>query len=173
MKSIIIPDDAIVRLRTGKKYQHRCVVPDRPYTAPYLPGDILYVKEGWRAEELQLYGTDGIRFRSDQEFVPIKNSLEAAEAWGAVYHRKNPHRWRSPLHLPEWAARLHLRIISVEMQQVQDITQEGAALEGYTTADCLVHKLPTLRDVFAVMCPYWEKNPWVFVYTFSRARPDA
>ncbi len=182
MKAIVIPEDRIKAIRTSAKQQHRCVAPDlgpgmtpQPQEAPYQVGDTIYIQEGWRAEELVLYGLDGIRFRSDNEFVPIQSSREAAEAWGDVYKRKSPNRWRNPTHLPEWAARLHLRIVEVGVQRVQDITQEEARYEGYTDLDCIEHKVPTPRDVFSLMWTggVWEKNPWVYVYTFLRTHPRA
>ena len=46
---------------------------------PYgLPGDRLWARETWRAEELES-GLDGIRYRADDSFRAIQNSRASSE----------------------------------------------------------------------------------------------
>lgn len=46
------------------------------------PGDRLWVKETWRAEERDSDCVDGVHFAADDTFRAIENTRDAADAWG-------------------------------------------------------------------------------------------
>jgi len=102
------------------------------WPCPYgKPGDILWVKETWRCEELE-DGLDGVRYRADHAFVPIENSQDSADLWceargngdGPVYG------WKSPLYMPRWASRISLEVVSRRAERLQAITEGDAFREG-------------------------------------------
>lgn len=142
----------------------------------FLPGDVLWVKETWRPEELEEMdehtelppGTDGIRFRADGAFSPIENSQAASEAWCEVHRRGNA--WRSPLYMPRWASRIEREVTEVRAQLVQDISEEDAIAEGYAGSE-----VETPREQFAKAWDRingrrspWSRNDFVFAHTFRR-----
>jgi hypothetical protein len=122
--------------------------------APYLPGDLLWVRETWRIgawdESTQCiavdYKADGF-VRKEWLYVPDKRrfkryvtqSQKQAEAAGLFpdtdgeYHwepGKAPTKWRPAIFMPREAARLFLRVTGVRVEQVQEITTDDCIAEG-------------------------------------------
>ena len=77
--------------------------------------------------------------------------------------------------MPKEGARLFLRVMNVQVERLQDITEDGAFAEGaqitetsQSTRD-LFRDIwestinPTVRTIFG-----WEANPWVWVIEFKR-----
>ncbi|MHB8123136.1 MAG: hypothetical protein ACYDG4_13380 [Desulfuromonadaceae bacterium] len=129
---------------------------------PYLPGEMVYIKETWR--------DDGVVFG-------FTDSMGEQEA-DVVYYKADGHdqkvKWRSPRFMPEWASRSHALIVSVRPERVQEITEEEAKLEGVTPfrndpeGDCWTDG--TYRKAFEYLwneihgwCPNsFELNPWIW-----------
>lgn len=119
---------------------------------PYQPGDILYVREKWAKDP---FGT------------------------GYIYPTEIPgagQKWRPSIHMPKAAARLFLKVKSVQAQKLQDflccqseIVKEGISFVDYETAikqfrdlwDCTLN--PSVKDQYC-----WDANPWVWVIEFER-----
>ena len=87
---------------------------------PYMPGDLLWVRERWSDEllapgEVYYYATaleDGLR------------ADEVAEI-----------RWKPSIHMPRWASRLTLEVTAVKVERLQEISQEDARAEGVATEE--------------------------------------
>jgi len=146
--------------------------------SPYRPGDILYIKETWAmhtASEGRIYSPgDGHAWGSPIYKATFRGGLNPkCEGFTA---------WRSPLHMPRWAARLWLKVTDVRVERLQDITEAEASAEGVQPegvdigGDCASpiiapsHKLAyeTVWNQINAKRGYpWESNPWVFVYTFE------
>lgn len=118
-----------------------------PFRCPYgQPGDLLWCKETWRTHEDPETLIDGILFRADGAFREIENTREAADRWLAAAHVIGPRRpyrrgeslrlapkhkgWRSASHMPRWASRLTLRVESVRVERLQEISEADADAEG-------------------------------------------
>ena len=140
----------------------------------YKPGNVLWVREKWRLVDFEHVDGDwnaSIQF-ADGEIGERLHHLKrgADEITG----------WRSPIHMPRAAARLFLLVTDVKVEQVQEISETDAIREGCVP---LVY-----RGIGAVMVPargayyilwnelngkrdsgdyIWERNPWVFVYSFA------
>lgn len=205
-RPILFSTPLVRALLEGRKTETRRVItpqPAMPYTAfnhldilgqavfsdgsvmrcPYgQPGDLLYVRETWRAVERREDGADGVLFAADGAFRVIDNTPEAVEAWVAAYangaHAAN---WRPSIFMPKWAARIWLRVEEVRVERVQDITDAGAMAEG-----CTGHPLDghsgyppgyAPRDEFRDLWDSingsrgfgWDTNPWVWVLRFEAA----
>lgn len=154
--------------------------------SPCAVGDLLWVREACRGEELES-GQDGVRYLADGAFVPIKNSPEAAARWGDLRHyRKKRGATVPPIHMPRWASRISLRVVSVWAERVRDITDEEAAREGIFSMpedfkqQCV--RLALTRGVerstagwqFACLWESihgpgaWNRNEWVWRIEFER-----
>jgi len=144
---------------------------------PYgIASDRLWVRETWRAEELDPYGEDGIRYKADRAFIQIENSQKASEKWlDARYTKKGDRypdgQWRPSIFMPRWASRITLEIKDVKVERVQKITEEDAIAEGcagaFLPADC---EFELLWNSFNAKRGYgWNKNPWVWVVKFVKS----
>lgn len=85
-----------------------------------VPGDRLWVREAWAL----YHDTDGasVVYRADTQ----DHGGDAPPGTS----------WRSPIHMPRDASRLTLELIDVRVQRVQDISEEDAIAEGFTTQLC-------------------------------------
>lgn len=89
------------------------------YAAPYRAGEVVYVKESWH-----YYGGDEYIYQQNKRCVMYKlgHSYEASNLYVS--------RWRSPLFMPEWAARYFIQITRVDARRTRDITPEDCLAEG-------------------------------------------
>lgn len=191
----------------GRKTQTRRIVKPAPekigegYMLPLRPTcpygwvtDRLYVREAWRPEELGeqprdelgdlesdfLSGTDGIRYRADDQFLPIENNQEASERWHELlrpdetWPKLRPTRWRPSIHMPKWAARIWLEITAVRLERLQDISRGDCMEEGCPFPNMAAGPDPrewysTLWDLLNEKRGYgWDVNPFAWVIEFRR-----
>lgn len=118
---------------------------------PYRPSDILYVRETWEQTE------DGYAYKADSHC-----------------HYTADWKWRPSIHMPREAARIFLRVTDVQVERLQDVTEEDAIKEGCTAHggnlaldefEVVWHNTlkPTDRSIYG-----WDANPWVWVIEFER-----
>ncbi len=142
--------------------------------APYKPGDILWVRETWMLETEQGIPTGGYIYLATDRPEPDEDG---------------PLKWTPSIYMIRAAARLFLRVTSVRVERLNDISPEDCIAEGMTTAishrilnnvhaefkcsgqdaiatyAALWDELNAKRDAGAYA---WDKNPWVWAYTFER-----
>jgi len=136
--------------------------------APYSAGDVLWVRETWMPETEQGIHTGGYIYKAS----------DRPEQDGST-----PLKWRPSIFMPKEAARIFLRVTDVRAERLQDITPYDAWLEGCRIGNSISREehIPELqqmcRDVaFHQLWDHlnaargygWDKNPWVWVYTFER-----
>ncbi len=150
----------------------------RIYTPPYLPGDVLYVRETFMKKET-----------ADRKPTYLYKANPAYEnvTFGSP--------WRPSIHMPKKAARLFLRVTDVRVERLQEITDEGSEHEGicgyyvgmgesaysrysnWNEAKNHLYDYP--RGAFADLWTHtlkptdigkygWTANPWVWVIEFER-----
>ena len=136
----------------------------------YTVGKIVYVKETWA------------QIQNDGEPPYIEYRADTGNPLPGEWPEKEmtPLRWKSPLHMPQWAARHFLRIESVRAERLQDISEEDARAEGVTLR---VQTGPTtllcrpwateyrlLWDSLDGRRPgcSWAENPFCWVYSLRR-----
>lgn len=108
----------------------------RSIRCPYGPaGTLLWVKEGWRPQPINIDGDGFMRVRY------LADRLEAL-----IPHWDIPADWKMPqtatrmggvtsLFMPRWASRKTLVNTGWRLERVQDITEEDAAAEGVPPLD--------------------------------------
>jgi hypothetical protein len=144
----------------------------REIKVPFQPGDRLWVRENFYAEERRKSETGyvhlwlpqngdskespppGIRcvhYMANHRFEPIKNTPEATEAWIKIfnYGDKNGERPEKvvgriipSIHMPRWASRITLNVTEIRLQRLQAITEDDAVAEG------VVHETTTASGKF-------------------------
>mgnify|MGYP001607782881 CR=1 FL=1 len=145
-------------------------------------GEVVYIKEAhyrsghWNKNGLTKSGKQKWIFKANNNEIryldnpPTENVHKLSEKTATGWLK------RSPLFMPEWAARYFIKITDVRAERLQEITESDAEAEGLNPADCTdnnyldypaVKMFATLWD--SINPKYsWASNPWVFRYSFVR-----
>ncbi len=155
--------------------------------APCAPGDILIGRECWahlaQDPEVEYVGDlphgGTVEYRADHN-PPLRKpgGWEDAEPGDPeMVH------WRPSIHMPDWAARIRRRVVSVTVERVQDITEEDAVREGFEAVPVHGKWVTGGRDthwsarkpfaetwdsIYAAKGLGWDVNPWVWRIEFER-----
>jgi hypothetical protein len=134
--------------------------------SPYgKPGDRLWVRETWQGK-------------------PERNGFKPEVAYRATMegHPEYPQptvlgKWKPSIHMPRWASRINLEVVSVRVERLQEISHEDAIAEGIqeTTAPLKEERLTVPQHLFAHLWDSinkkdgtrWQDNPWVWVVEFK------
>ena len=166
--------------------------------SPYQAGDRIWCRETW-AE---------IGFSEGDVKIHRKTDNYGYTDCKIIYREENPNfiwtdgdglqterqdgseasYWKSPIHMPKWACRLWLEIVSVRVERLQDISPEDCEYEGITgaTHPSPVNGLPydiysmngneysTPREAFSALWDStakpgfkWIDNPLVYPVEFK------
>ena len=98
------------------------VGPVCPYGAP---GDALWVRETHALVPRTAYAqSEGVQQTTNP------TDPDQAAVYREGWERSAPGKWRPSIHMPRWASRITLRVTSVRVERVQDISDEDARAEG-------------------------------------------
>lgn len=209
MTPILFSSQMIRSILSGAKTQTRRVIKPQSLHNSEMPlaayqkcpygthGDLLWVRETWRAVELD--SVDGILYAADSRFVAIENTIDAANAWCDSYSNgKHGSKWRPSIYMPRWASRITLEMTGVRVQRLQAISERDAIAEGiecHTSNLGSRHSNPTpiypafpdrdggfltakaafecLWDTINAKRGYsWHANPWVWVVNFKIVKKE-
>jgi hypothetical protein len=140
---------------------------------PYgQPGDRLWVRETW-----------GYSAKLPASSHSSSDSITwvTRPGWRG-YKADNPDGnwcWKPSIHMPRWASRLTLRIRSVRVERVQDISEADAMAEGVNMEAVFEYEGQageTARRRFRALWDSingrrgfpWESNPFVWIIEFDR-----
>ena len=150
--------------------------------APYgQPGDRIWVRETWRGivsinppECAPEYGV--------ARYVPDSEHCKRVEY--AATQERDGEPWRPSIHMPRWASRILLEIVSVRVERLNDCSDADAVAEGIgLNPSAIGMKLtnpPGESMAIAMYCALWDSingagswaaNPWVWVVEFTRVTP--
>lgn len=137
------------------------------FKCPYgQPGDILWVRETW--------------CNTIDEDFPY--AYKATHPWAENEEGSSP--WKPSIHMPKEACRIFLKVKSVKVERLQDITEQDAIAEGIER--CGNHGFKNYMTNIAMMCvnpakrsfetlwqsingeQSWDENPWVWVIEFEQ-----
>lgn len=150
--------------------------PDYPgeakwFSCPYgAAGDRLWVRETWALVPATAYRASPV-----QQTICPTDSHDAA-IYKAGWSLSAPTRWRSPIHMPRWAARILLTVTGVRVERLQAISEADAEAEGIdvmpSAPAALNHRTSYARrwDAINGKCAPWSSDPWVWVLSFEVVR---
>lgn len=142
-----------------------------PLPCPYgQPGDRLWVREShwWFKDE-----HDPVT-----GYFPPKLTAEDVEY--RADGEKPGRVWRPSIHMPRWASRITLEVLSVRVERLQGISESDAMAEGADEAPtpmAMMYSAPEVmrtryREGYAQLwesikgAGSWDENPWVWVVEF-------
>jgi len=190
MKPIIFSTTMVQAILEGRKTQTRRVIKPQPLDEfkfcvntggvptimlPYScivsriwRSDILYVREKWTTECGMLTNAlDGKK---------IHYCADCKEDTTGLFR---PCKWkkRPSIHMPREAARIFLRVTDVSAERLHDMFNDRkyppgpdnpVVKEGFTYGCDFIATWMNLNDKRAGGAYAYDKNPWVWVYTFER-----
>lgn len=140
---------------------------------PYgQPGDRLWVRETWAKRDDCVDG--GLKAKHYLHFRASYNGHLGSE-WHYYGH------WRPSIHMPRWASRITLDIVSVRVERLNDISEADAIAEGLTseggawsvTDGYWCSRCVDPRHTYEKLWEHingvgsWTRNPWVWVVEFQ------
>ena len=143
-------------------YCARCGYPLEPERrSPYQPEDILYVRATWHRYTKRVGKGEGCHLEEHYGYkASIANSEDAEEPW------------KPSIHMPKEAARIWLKVTNVRVERLQDITEDGAEVEGCFDYTSTALGFPDVWDSTIKKSDLdrygWNTNPWVWVIEFER-----
>jgi hypothetical protein len=145
--------------------------------APVQPGDTLWVREAWWADRL----FDDRPPRDVPEWSPTLMLADETHRGGHLGH---PGRYRHARYMPRHFSRIDLRVRTVRVERLGDISEADARAEGLRlhaagwTDGVNGYDTLSARDAFAELWEHvhgdgaWERDRsrWVWVYGFEVVR---
>ena len=126
------------------------------FRAPFIPGDILWVREAWGTASDLLGSVPGPVYRADYTGNELRELQE------------KHYRWHPSIHMPREAARIFLRVTEMRAERLQDIDDAGVLDEGLEIGDPFGELWArTLKPADRALYG-WAANPWVWVIEFER-----
>lgn len=135
----------------------------RFWKSPYNADDILYVRETWAP----LYKDE-----TSDEIVGYMYKEQTIKEYDSVYPNGKdyywPGKWKPSIHMPKEAARIWLKVNTVQVEQLQNITEECIAKEGLKSKAGFCEVWNSTVPYPYRKCYGWDANPWVWVVRFER-----
>lgn len=139
-----------------------------------VPGDRLWVRETFSiidstADDDTLtvvYATDMDKKRTPQFDIRV-----SPEEWNKYGGGNFDSRWRPSIHMPRWASRITLEIVSVRVERLQEILDRpnDIVAEGINRSSVAPFEFSDLWDSINAKRGYaWEQNPFVWVVEFRK-----
>jgi len=181
--------------------EHPDTAADHWHACPYgQPGDRLWVRETFQGPLFD--GDRESEYRADPEVFNSPEFCQYAADGGAAPEFMTMDdewvcRWRPSIHMPRWASRILLEVVSVRVERLQDISEVDAIAEGmahvrsqawdrehFPAWRCLFEEAvtagtkppigPSPAQAYEKLwdsingAGSWDANPWVWVVEFKR-----
>jgi hypothetical protein len=148
LKIITDSDKTWVLIRSNSKgsYKLKC---------PYYVGDVFWVREKFANDDLGFhYYAGNIEVEQNRMFEKLT-------------------KWKPSIHMPKESCRIFLKVKSIRIERLQDISEEDAQAEGAIQHEAETDWL-TAKYGFQMIWETifgkesWKENPYVFVYEFEK-----
>ncbi len=135
------------------------------YCCPFgYAGDRLWLRETWKSYGNPAKGVVHIGYKAGGPDLFV--DCDAPPKYQVLSKS-----WKPSIHMPRWASRISLEIMSIKVERLQDITEEQAKAEGVElSANAPDHKMAFafLWEIINGDKYPWESNPWVWAISFKR-----
>lgn len=155
------------------------------FKPPYIPGDILYVRETWRIQAAHRFDADvRIEFKAvgpmaTIQFPGCRSQGTERREYDSFLQKWDRSGWHPSIHMPKEAARLFRKVTNVRVERLQDIDSEGIRAEGLNTLAVHTGDMEIAQREFARLWDStikpadlqlygWDANPWVWVIEYER-----
>lgn len=115
-------------------------------------GDVLWARETWNKEG------GALTYLADGDWIADYAAGEPADYAARKARGLHP-KWRPSIHMPRWASRVTLPLVSVRVERVITIKHDAAVAEGFADSGDF---LTAWRDIYGTA-------EWCFVYEWSKA----
>ena len=185
---ILFSSEMVRAILDGRKTQMRRVIKPQPFFSTIW-------ENGYQTDYCEVEW-DNKRYNDDcgeiEDYCPygkpgdtlwVRESFSMADrgtlvfSYRATEEHPQHYKYRPSIHMPRWASRLTLEIVSVRVERVQSISDDDALAEGVDRTNARIVGCPKERfhrlwdsingkrngDAYA-----WDKNPYVWVIEFRR-----
>jgi hypothetical protein len=128
----------------------RLLIESCPYNCDYL-----WVQEKWCGSRKHPIN-EPLRYRAAYS-DDVNVALSQDHAFGL-------YDWRPATIMPYWACRIHLRVVNIRVELLQEISREDVVKEGCDSIDSFRQLWDSIN---AVRGYEWEENPAVYVIEFE------
>lgn len=136
--------------------------------SPWSKGDRLWVRETWTHDAESLAAA---RASHEDAFGSSSSTIY----YRATESTPKTIAWRSGIHMPRWASRITLEVVSIRVEQLQSITASDAVAEGVVD-DARgwdgnpMYPLAKFKTLWIHLngVESWHANPWVWAVAFKR-----
>ena len=145
---------------------------------PYgQPGDRLWVREAFGKVNMHSLSNNGplfeqITYRAGKRVLASKDAPSDfdMENWPVSWvddYKPTDGKWRPSIHMPRWASRITLEIISVRVERLRDISMQDVLAEGCMLSTSKTEPLDYQNLWESINgSGSWDANPWVWVVEF-------
>jgi len=141
-----------------------------PKPCPYgEPGDRLWVREAFNFAHIDYLAPGEVLGKSEEECVDDNHGFACVCGDGVMYRadgeREHPDYgralWKPSIHMPRWASRILMEVVSVRVERLQSITTDDIIAEG-VTYPVVEKEEGKVVPCFALTgkfkaCDYWPK----------------
>lgn len=123
-------------------------------------GDTLWVREVWsKAEHCLPFVQPRFEYRANFPDDPDEAMRDR--------HDFGLFKWETPLFMPRAVSRITLKIMTVTVERLNDITERAARAEGFEDRGAFRRYWNSLNEVRGYA---WRTDPWVWVVEFERVK---
>jgi hypothetical protein len=147
---------------------------DQGYVCPYgQPGDRLWVRETFALSVIDPDGGSPHDEPENYDVIYRADPEQPGGGWRDADGNEIAAPWKPSIHMPRWASRILLEIVSVRVERLQDISDQDAMTEGVDAAAYgKSHRYGYSRLWDEINgADSWDANPWVWVVEFKRVAP--
>ena len=150
------------------------------WNPPCHTDDILYVRETWQKAGL-VNDFDQVVDGTEKYYYAAGPEKPCFDSWvdPETGEHKDRMPWRPSIHMPKEAARIWLKVTSVRVERLQDITSKQICSEGVEVEYPHVLSGEEKRYAFSILWNStikksdldtygWNMNPYVWVIEFER-----
>ena len=146
---------------------------EQTWKCPYGDvGDQLWVRETWYCDHYYVQKGPYLKVPGALELLCYRADPDVEDS----FEGEKP-VWKPSIHMPRWASRIQLEVVSVKVQRIQDISEEDAEAEGVEAAPKpIVTEIPAGVPVTDKMVnrvvnpPVTMSYAWAFQHTWKATR---